>query len=611
MVYNNSSRVSPYLASRSKKSTFSDRIKVFISSPITKAILFLIVLLIPALIRIFFLKDYPYPFSHPDTGQYTNGVIEMLNGGPFKPCIIKVSGTYSFFIFYILNIFGLNTINVIIIQTLLGLLTGIFSFLIIRNITKSYWISLVGLLLVTILPRGLLYEHVMLADSLYVFLLIFYFWLVTLILSKPSWYLAIILGLTSSLLILARGQGSISVLIGLLVIILLKINIKIKVLLLILFLLTISIPYFIYKQENIKYNNLPSLSIAGGYNMFWISTFRFIDFDSQINTDIKSIMKPYVEISNSYYSKLYSQGDDEESWGATNISTNLDSTFYSHYGDNWGLINQKFSEISLESIKSHPMAYIYRNYWNLRYYFFYNKNLDDTVDIKQFLLKDSSSNISIDRLKNFNTFPSDPLENYTDPLKTKRLTDHYANLNQNTVTDTILNKLSFLFNFRIFTFALYISIILLIFMKGKPKLLLGILVTMIFGQVLLTTVPSNALYDRYYIPVEPLIIIAFLVSFSYLFSNISKKEILQMIIIIISLPLTLILIYKFIYNLGINIFIDHPIIGLSSEKMIANNRAVVSLISTILIFSTFFILIYLSIKYKRKIIKLLSSIQKS
>jgi hypothetical protein len=49
------------------------------------------------LIRGLFLRDFPYPFGHPDSSQYLATVADMLEGRPFVPNEIRVNGTYAFF----------------------------------------------------------------------------------------------------------------------------------------------------------------------------------------------------------------------------------------------------------------------------------------------------------------------------------------------------------------------------------------------------------------------------------------------------------------------------------------------------------------------------------
>ena len=105
------------------------------------------------LIRGLFLRDFPYPFGHPDSSQYLATVADMLEGRPFVPNEIRVNGTYAFFSYFVLKLLGHQSWNIILVQSVLGALTGVLAFLIVDELAHDWRFGAAALLLVSIRLR--------------------------------------------------------------------------------------------------------------------------------------------------------------------------------------------------------------------------------------------------------------------------------------------------------------------------------------------------------------------------------------------------------------------------------------------------------------------------
>src|SRR5260370_16637559 len=90
----------------------------------------------------------------------------MLEGRPFVPNEIRVNGTYAFFSYFLLKLLGHQSWNIILVQSLLGVLTGILAFLVFDELTHDWRFGAASLLLVSIRLPSLFYHHTLLPHTL-------------------------------------------------------------------------------------------------------------------------------------------------------------------------------------------------------------------------------------------------------------------------------------------------------------------------------------------------------------------------------------------------------------------------------------------------------------
>ena len=147
----------------------------------------LIALGIGILVRMLFLIDFPFAFGHPDTSQYTIPAARILHGQPFIPDIIRVVGTYVYFVVLSLKLFGPNSLSIIVAQSLLGIMSGILVWKLLIGLARNPILAAIGTLLFLLLPRELFYEHIVLGESLYVFIILAFCYLSFKLWRRPSW----------------------------------------------------------------------------------------------------------------------------------------------------------------------------------------------------------------------------------------------------------------------------------------------------------------------------------------------------------------------------------------------------------------------------------------
>lgn len=546
--------------------------------------------------RYIFFKDFPFAFGHPDTAQYLNTTVNMLNGGVFVPGVIRVNATYAFFALWILKYIGSGSFSIILVQTLLAVVASVLGSSIIFRITKSWLLTDVGLFILLLLPRGFVYEHILLTDGLYASLTIFFMTLVVLFMDREKWRPVTILALSlvTTLLVLSRGQALVAVFIGLSLIggMLLekKIHWKQAICFILLFLIPLLLMTNAYRLANKHQNAFNGLSAAGNYNLFWITTSRYLDFDSPLHAGIKNSIKPYVVSTNEHYS-------NQESWGVEGVDSKgnlFPGVDVSQL--NWTQINQMLGEIAHEAIRTHPLAFIYRTFWNIGDLLWYKRTLFETIDIRDLLLQGDATHFRINATKSWENRAFNPLELYPQSeFGLGRFARIFPMVNYTHVsvpelpTDKILQRLHPLANFRWLTIGLWFLVVMAWFNKSKYQLFLQASSIMVVGQILLTLIPANALYDRYFLGIEPLIVIGTLVAIG-MYIKLSYYDKIKTLILLGLIPGLYIVFYLLFSSIPLPYpLIDKDILGLSQVIIIQHQRAVIGLsMSTIVTFLCLF-----------------------
>lgn len=567
--------------------------------------LWVLILLVGIGIRYQLFKDFPFAFGHPDTAQYLDATVAMLKGGAFVPGIIRVNATYALFAFFILTSLGSGSFSVILVQTFLSVVAAVLASGSIYQMTKSWVLATLGLLILLLLPRGLIYEHLLLTDGLYASLTISFMVLVFLFLEKKSWRPAsvFILGLVTGLLMLSRGQALVAVVVGLGLIGGMtwekKIPWKQAICFTFLFFIPILVMTNAYRLANKHSNNFNGLSAAGNYNLFWITTSRYLDFDSPVHADVKNSIKPYVITTNEHYT-------GEDSWGVEgvdargNLFPNVDVSQLS-----WTEINGLLGEIAHEAIRTHPLAFMYRTFWNIRDLLWYKQTLFETIDIRDLLLQGDATHFRIDATKAWKDRIFNPLEFYPQQdFGLGRFARSLPWVNYTIVsvpelpTDNILQTIHPLANFRWFTIGLWFLLVMAWFNTSKYRLFLQAASLMIIGQILLTLIPANALYDRYFLGIEPLVVIGTLVA-AGMYIKLSRYDKIKTLILLVLIPGIGAIFYMLFSSLPLPYpIIDKGILGLSEAVVIQHQRIVIGLSLSMLF--TFFCL-YPGIKLSRYI----------
>ena len=258
------------------------------------------------------IHDYPYPFGHFFLTFPIFGI--SSKGGPFAGNPLRVTATFSYFVSAILSFPGATFLTYLFIQHGLGLATALLAYRLTRRMTGSPALANVALIAIGLNPRGLLYEHIFLPETLYVFL---FFALVECgwhALLRPSWFLALALGVLAGSLVVTRGQGVIAPPIAFLFLAIglyaARSPTRRAAGLLALFVVpAISIPLHTV-LVNARTSGIAALSVNGSYNLLWVSSANLIDFESDSNADLKEIARPCIVESNR-------DRGDSEAWAMT------------------------------------------------------------------------------------------------------------------------------------------------------------------------------------------------------------------------------------------------------------------------------------------------------
>ena len=136
---------------------------------------------------------------------YRYAVHQLLAGQPFDSNMLHLPG-YAAFLAAILGVTGTHTFAVVLIQHSLGLATGLLVYAIGRHLFHP----LVGLLaaLATVLDVELaLYEHEIMPEALFIFLMVSAISVLVLGLERYRWRAAAIFGLVAGLLVMVRPAG--------------------------------------------------------------------------------------------------------------------------------------------------------------------------------------------------------------------------------------------------------------------------------------------------------------------------------------------------------------------------------------------------------------------
>ena len=130
---------------------------------------------------------------------------QLLAGQPFDSNMLHLPG-YAAFLAAILGVTGTHTFAVVLVQHALGLATGILVYAIGRRLFHP----LVGLLaaLATVLDVDLaLYEHEIMPETLFIFLMVSAMSILVLGLERYHWRAAAMFGLVAGLLVMVRPAG--------------------------------------------------------------------------------------------------------------------------------------------------------------------------------------------------------------------------------------------------------------------------------------------------------------------------------------------------------------------------------------------------------------------
>ena len=136
---------------------------------------------------------------------YRYAVHQLLAGQPFDSNMLHLPG-YAAFLAAILGVTGIHTFAVVLIQHALGLATGLLVYALGRHLFHP----LVGLLaaLATVLDVELaLYEHEIMPETLFMFLMVCAICLLVFGLERYRWRAAVFFGVVAGLLVMVRPVG--------------------------------------------------------------------------------------------------------------------------------------------------------------------------------------------------------------------------------------------------------------------------------------------------------------------------------------------------------------------------------------------------------------------
>ncbi len=325
-------------------------------------------------VRLLLVVGYPFAFGHYDSVNYLQAVHRMIGGGSFVPEPIRPMGLYAFFVYGIYTFLSKASIWIPILQHLLTLVSAGIGFWIVHTLTKRFYPSLITLLLIGLSPRTLLYGQLVLVDSLYTSGVILFFGALLFLLKRPGYFSASLLGLSTSFLILGRGQGILALAFGFLVLIYQR-----SWRLLPLFAVTaLTLPMF-YNYSNYKHHGFFGSSVSANHNLFWVASAHLLNFSSAKHSDIKEKLKECVTYSNENAEVI-------RNWALYGPKCSNDIiAIETSLWPNWKRYNQVCGELAYEAILTHPISFTYKFLRSLPEFFLYKTTLFKTIDLGPFI----------------------------------------------------------------------------------------------------------------------------------------------------------------------------------------------------------------------------------
>jgi hypothetical protein len=219
----------------------------------------------------------------------------------------------------------------------------------------------------------------------------------------------------------------------------------------------------------------------------------------------------------------------------------------------WQTFDHEMGEVSREAIRAHPIEFFYRFLWNLDDFLFRRASLFKTMDLDPLLLDSDRSHLRIDRAKAGQTRAMDPLEPDSKAASIGRLS-----------VQGLLGVLrGFVLN-PVVVLLLVFSFFLTICQRGPQFILLLFLIWA--GQIFLTLLTANALYDRYYLVPEALAVILIAAGLSHFAGLNRQMKYCSLIFFGASLPLVAGVFFLFREVLERLLpVLDSPVLGLSAS----------------------------------------------
>lgn len=554
------------------------------------AVLLALVLLATVVLRWYRLTEYNFAIGHPDTAQYTDAVLALLEGKPFTPSIIRVNGTYAWFLYSVLNFFGLSSYTVAVAQTILSVVAALCTLGVVSRLTGSYSVAATAVLFLLLLPRGFLYEQILLGDTVYaanILLLVaaaYWFW------ARGTVLAASTLGFLTAALLLGRGQGlgALVVVLALFALMVLfrRVSGKRSLLCLVAYLVPVAVLCQLYLLANQRQNNFSGLSAAGNYNLFWIATSRYLDFESPLHAGIKRQLRRQARWTNKTLGMNLH-------WGIEGLSSAGDLLAGVDFDtDDWSKIDQVNKELAREAFYAHPLAIIHRVLWNFGDMIWWRGGLFETVDLKDLMFSGGEhSKLRIDPKKLEYCKKLDALApgltklSGLPPVPAVDLSAvaGLSEPNNLLTTERWLRLLAPLSDFRVLVIAGFFAAALAFARSGDTAVFAGFVMALALSQIVLTVIAANGLYDRYYIAAEPLFVILCALGLSSA-AAIGVRQSIKTCVTAASLAYML----YHIYYLGVSLPISYPVIdkgipGLSIEHTIQQQRAVVGVLCSVLL----------------------------
>src|SRR5260370_10895352 len=321
----------------------------------------------------------------------------MLEGRPFVPNEVRVHGTYAFLSYFLLKLRGHQSWNIILVQSLLGVLTGILAFLVVDELTHDWRFRAAALLLVSIRLRGLFYEHILLAETVFDFLGVLFCWICVRVYLKPTLLRFCLLSSVTVALLFARAQAWVLVAAEAMLIGVLwnrrKIPWKTAASFIAVALLPLWLAVHAYVDVNRKHHQFSGLSAAGNYNLFWRATSRYLDFRSYRHRQLQQALEPCIRDANQNHA-------NDLAWGTPGpICAPVVHGISERMQSNWQVSDRQLGELSREAILAHPMEVAYRFLWNLGDFLFVRWPAFRTADLDPLLFESNRARLRIDAAK--------------------------------------------------------------------------------------------------------------------------------------------------------------------------------------------------------------------
>ncbi|NEN84298.1 ArnT family glycosyltransferase [Paenibacillus elgii] len=560
--------------------------------------LFYLILGLGFLVRIILVVDFPHGFFFNDSAGYMETASSLAKEMSLQTNLDRTPG-YGVFIYLISVIFPYKSFFLVIVQHLLGIYISILVYNILNSHINKYF-SLIGFILIIFSPHLIIYEHTVLTDVLFTFiLLLFVYHLNSTILSSKrlsikrvfSW------GIFVAILVMVRPAGYYLIPIVFVLIFLLgkfnKDTLKIIAKRCIMYCLPIIVVVLSWNLWNYSKYNYFGTTAINGLGLVLVAG-NLIDVESTSTfTQSKEVVKNAVFKTNQQYNGELIDLAKFLGWDPNGVRIKLINSLPLKMNE--GEKDQLLFALTKEGVLNHPLNYAYHFLHEFKKIYFHDMSYKYYSDIRGYLNYDSN-NQEKRLMSKEDIFKNSIIRSDADYFG-------YKNTSSNIMFNSIIPFLPSTFNIGIFTIICMISLSYVPFssLKYHTKVSIFIFASINIAHIIFNSL-TNFAVDRYMLPVLPYLIIIGVIGLSSIITSLgslnekSKRyEVLRWLIFSFLLTCWIFVYKNYIFVKNLNWKIDNPVYGLSKEWFeYHQNYAIHSIllaISTILLAVILFLLV--------------------